>query len=298
MAEFIYILQNRAIDLEVRIIRSDKDAPDLPKYLLYCPGIRPPFTVFLKYAVTDGLEAERRIHHHLAACRNLSDPTLFAIDVWQAGPLLDSLLLDLLAPPTVAPQDTQRQDELLAAATQIAISMGTVWPSSLAGPLSISFEEAQELLRKLQARGVIDEKLELCPAYHALHMEQEAQKASQRAVAEVKPFAAGPDCWGVSVEQNTPPAATPAPANLSEAVRRKKEAAQGAAVAQANPELVQTVNSLLAGLADPNTGEAVEIRFVDDNGQLAVDIRGTEWVRLEAQKRLSVLYDTPSSTEA
>ena len=29
---------------------------------------------------------------------------------------------------------------------------------------------------------------------------------------------------------------------------------------------------------------------MDDNGSLAVDIRGTDWVRLEAEKRLSAIY--------
>lgn len=48
MSQFIYILENRSIDQAVRIIKTDKDVADLPKHLLYYPGVRPPFTVFMK----------------------------------------------------------------------------------------------------------------------------------------------------------------------------------------------------------------------------------------------------------
>jgi hypothetical protein len=49
------------------------------------------------------------------------------------------------------------------------------------------------------------------------------------------------------------------------------------------------VKKLLDGLYDPETGEPVEIYFDNDDGNLAINIRGTEWVRLEAQRLLSTL---------
>ena len=186
MSQFIYILENRSIDQAVRIIKTDKDVADLPKHLLYYPGVRPPFTVFMKYVVADAAEAECRIHEHLASYRSSSDPTLFGIDAWQAGPVLDALLSNLIDPATPSTQDTQHQDELLSAATQIAISMGKIWPSALAGPLSISFEEARGLIRSLQARGVINAGLDLCPDYRALHIRQEAEKSAELAAAKAQ----------------------------------------------------------------------------------------------------------------
>jgi hypothetical protein len=177
MSQFVYILQNRAIDQGVRIINTDNDSADLPKYLLYSPGVRPPFTVFMKYIVADAAEADRRIDHCSGRCRSSTEPTLFGID---------DLLKDLIEPATPPAPDPQRQDELLSAATPIAISMGTVWPSSLAGPLSISFEEAQQLLRSLQARGVINSNFELCPDYLALHIRQEVRKSDELAAAKAQ----------------------------------------------------------------------------------------------------------------
>jgi hypothetical protein len=316
MSQFVYILQNRAIDQGVRIINTDKDSADLPKYLLYSPGVRPPFTVFMKYTVADAAEADRRIDHCLGRCRSSTDPTLFGIDTWQAASMLDDLLKDLIEPATPPAPYPQRQDELLSAATQIAISMGTVWPSSLAGPLSISFEEAQQLLRSLQARGVINSNFELCPDYLALHIRQEVRKSDELAAAKAQQAVVEEERRRQEAEQSAALAAGKAQQAMAEQQRQRQEAEQsaalakakaqpqatgqeqrrrdieqGVALAKANPELVQAVNRLLDGLVDPETGEAVEIRFVDDNGRLAVDIRGTEWVRLEAEKRLSVLYD-------
>jgi hypothetical protein len=291
MSQFVYILQNRAIDQGVRIINTDNDSADLPKYLLYSPGVRPPFTVFMKYIVADAAEADRRIDHCSGRCRSSTEPTLFGIDTWQAARMLDDLLKDLIEPATPPAPDPQRQDELLSAATQIAISMGTVWPSSLAGPLSISFEEAQQLLRSLQARGVINSNFELCPDYLALHIRQEVRKSDELAAAKAQQAMAEQQCQRQEAEQSAALAKAEAHPQATGQEQRRRDIEQGAALAKANPELVQAVNRLLDGLVDPETGEAVEIRFVDDNGRLAVDIRGTECVRLEAEKRLSVLYD-------
>lgn len=91
----------------------------------------------------------------------------------------------LLPPPTPSTTDFQRQDQLLAAATEIAIKTGQVWwPSALAGPLAISFEEAQQLIAGLQARGVIDADGRLSPPFATLRAEQMAQeKRAQEALA-------------------------------------------------------------------------------------------------------------------
>ena len=293
MSEFIYILDNRSIQLATRIIKTDKDTPDIPKYLLYLPGVRAAFTVFMKYAVSDADEAERRIQQNLSQYQDTNDPTLFGLDAWQAAPLLDRILADLMQQPTPAAQDTQRQDDLLAAATKIVISLGKVWPSALAGPLSISFEEAQQLIRNLEARGVINADLDLSPDYLAMHLRQEAEKRAEIAAAQARQQTIEQERRRREAEQRPPPPPPSPEPQTAEQERRAKGAAEDAALAKLNPELVQAVTKLLDGLVDPQTGEPVEVRFVDDNGRLAVDIRGTEWVRLEAEKRLSSLYDDP-----
>jgi hypothetical protein len=113
---------------------------------------------------------------------------------------------------------------------------------------------------------------------------QPSEYAAQQAMAEQQ-------CQRQEAEQSAALAKAEAHPQATGQEQRRRDIEQGAALAKANPELVQAVNRLLDGLVDPETGEAVEIRFVDDNGRLAVDIRGTECVRLEAEKRLSVLYD-------
>jgi hypothetical protein len=54
-------------------------------------------------------------------------------------------------------------------------------------------------------------------------------------------------------------------------------------------DVAERVKELLDGLAGPETGESVEIYFDNDDGNLAINIRGTGWVRLEAQRPLSTL---------
>jgi hypothetical protein len=294
MSEFIYILDNRSMQQAAKIVRTDKDTAELPKHILYYPGVRPPFTVFMKYVVSDGAEAERRIQERFVSYRDSSDATLFGIDAWQLAPMLDGLLRDLIEPTTPAIQDTQRQDELLSAATRIVISMGKIWPSALAGPLSISFDEAQQLIRRLQGRGVINADLDLCPDYLALHIRQEAEKRAELAAAKVQQEMIAQERRRREAEQSAAVVQAEAQPQRADQDRWTRETAQGDALAKLNPELVQAVNRLLDGLADPETGEPVEIRFVDDNGHLAVDIRGTDWVRLEAERRLSALYGGPS----
>ena len=50
---------------------------------------------------------------------------------------------------------------------------------------------------------------------------------------------------------------------------------------------IRKAKELLAGLYDPQTGEAAEVSFENDNGNLVVAVRGTEWVRSEAQRLLA-----------
>jgi hypothetical protein len=58
----------------------------------------------------------------------------------------------------------------------------------------------------------------------------------------------------------------------------------------------QAVSQLLEGLVDPDTGEPVQVRLVENGDNLAVEIRATEQVRLEAERRLSALYGARPDT--
>ena len=88
---------------------------------MYLLGIRRPFTLFKRYAVTDADAAECLVYDKLREHQTKDDPPMFGISAAQAAALLDTLL-----PPPPSTKDFQREDELLAAATEIAIKTGKI----------------------------------------------------------------------------------------------------------------------------------------------------------------------------
>jgi hypothetical protein len=161
-----------------------------------------------------------------------------------------SFLEEMLGEATQPLPDHDREDDLFFAATQIAISLGKIdWPGVLAGPLKIPHEEALRVITGLQARGILDSQKEICGDLRTEHLKR--VRDAQR--------------------------------------RQQSEEAEKIARAKIHYQMIRQVKELLADLADPETGEGAEVSFDNDNGNLVVSIRGTEWVREEAQRRLSVL---------
>ena len=147
--------------------------------------------------------------------------------------------------------DYDREDELFQAATEVAISLGKIeWPANLTGRLKISYDEAVHLIQGLQARGILDSQNELCPDLRSEH-EKRIREARRKQQVE-------------------------------ECERLTKEIAQHEMILR-----IRKVRELLAGLYDPETGEVAEVSFENDNGNLVVAVRGTEWVKSEAQRLLS-----------
>jgi len=151
--------------------------------------------------------------------------------------------------------DYDREDDLFLAATQIAISLGKIeWPANLTGRLKISYDEALNLIHGLQARGILNSQNELCADLRPEH-DKRIREARRKQKEE-------------------------------ECERLEKEIAQHEMILR-----IRKVRELLAGLYDPDTGEAAEVSFENDNGNLVVAIRGTEWVRLEGQRLISSLAE-------
>ena len=164
-----------------------------------------------------------------------------------------SALEEMLGQDSRKLPDYDREDELFYAATQIAISAGKIeWPGFLAGPLKISHEEAIRLISGLKARGILDYRNELCGDLRVQHFRR-----------------------------------------LKEA-RKRQQMEEEATLARKtiHYQMINQVNELLSGLFDPETGESPEVSFENDNGNLVVVVRGTEWLRLESQKRLAELYSS------
>src|SRR5258706_10133570 len=246
MSECIYILENPSFDGVVKIGRTARDVAERVKELSSHTGVPTEFTVFRKFAVEDSTVAERKIHERLAEYRVSENREFFRLSAEEAALVLEEMLgSDLRQIP-----DSDREDELLFAATQIAISQGQIcWPSTFAGPLNVSYDEAERLIRCLQGRGIINSKNELCA---------DLQPARQKMLQE-------------------------------ENKKQQMEKAAAFARAKEQHEQIQRVRELLDGITDPETGEPVEIHFDNDDGNLAINIRGTEWVRTEAQRLLSTL---------
>jgi hypothetical protein len=166
-----------------------------------------------------------------------------------------SFLEEMLGKNSQRYPDYDREDDLFFAATQIAISLGKIeWPANLTGRLKISYDEALNLIQGLQARGILNNQNELCADLRPEHEKRirEARKKQQQEECE----------------------------------RLEKEIAQHEMILK-----IRKARELLAGLYDAETGEVAEVSFENDNGNLVVAVRGTEWVRLEAQMLISSLAE-------
>lgn len=74
-----------------------------------------------------------------------------------------------------------------------------------------------------------------------------------------------------------------------DAKRKKLEEAKAQARAKRHLLQIEQVKQLLDDLQDPETGEFPEICFDRENEDLVVKVKGTEWIKVEAQKRLASL---------
>jgi hypothetical protein len=207
--------------------------------------------VFRKYVVEDSVIAERKTHEQLAEFRVSDNREFFKLSADEAA----SFLEEMLGKNSQRYPDYDREDDLFFAATQIAISLGKIeWPANLTGRLKISYDEALNLIQGLQARGILNNQNELCADLRPEHEKRirEARKKQQQEECE----------------------------------RLEKEIAQHEMILK-----IRKARELLAGLYDAETGEVAEVSFENDNGNLVVAVRGTEWVRLEAQMLISSLAE-------
>jgi len=245
MSEFIYILENPSFPNVVKIGKTARDVADRVRELSSHTGVPTEFSVVRQYAVENATIAERRVHQRLSEYRVSENREFFKLSPDEAALILEEMLAQNKKPLA----NTDREDELLFSATQIAITMGKLWPSALAGPLEISHEHAEELIHVLQGRGIINSEHELCSDLMVEHKKRLREQSKKQKMAE----------------------------------------SAALALAETHYQMIQRVKELLAGLVDPETGEEVEVSFNNNNGNLAVDIRGSEWIKSEAQKRLSVM---------
>ena len=251
MSEFIYILENESFPGVVKIGRTEREVAERVKELSSATGVPTEFTVFRKYVVEDSVIAERKIHEQLAEFRVSDNREFFKLSADESA----SFLEEMLGKNSQRYPDYDREDDLFFAATQIAISLGKIeWPANLTGRLKISYDEALNLIQGLQARGILNNQNELCADLRPEHEKRirEARKKQQQEECE----------------------------------RLEKEIAQHEMILK-----IRKARELLAGLYDAETGEVAEVSFENDNGNLVVAVRGTEWVRLEAQMLISSLAE-------
>lgn len=75
-----------------------------------------------------------------------------------------------------------------------------------------------------------------------------------------------------------------------DAKRQRLQDAKNKTRAERHSLEIEHVKKLLDDLQDPETGESPDISFECENEDLVVKVRGTEWLRTEAQKRLAHLF--------
>ena len=69
--------------------------------------------------------------------------------------------------------------------------------------------------------------------------------------------------------------------------KQKNEQIKARERARIHSRYIQQIKDLLGDLQDPETGEPVEIIFDRDKEDLILTIRGSNWVKSEAQKRMA-----------
>jgi hypothetical protein len=75
----------------------------------------------------------------------------------------------------------------------------------------------------------------------------------------------------------------------AEAKRKKSEEIKARIRTERHHSQIEQVKEILSDLQDPETGEFPEISFGHDNEDLVVEVKGTDWLKAEVQKRLASL---------
>jgi len=229
MSEFIYVLENPSMSGIVKIGRTDRDVSQRASELSSHTGVPTDFVVVKAYAVTNAIEAEKRIHERLSEYRVSENREFFRIESDDAALIIENLL-ELQRQD--GRRDFEQEDALIALALPAILKLGTVRPRVLEEMLGISYEEALFVIWALRARGMLNERNELIGSWKMEH----------------------------------------------ERILNLKEK---------HSELVKQVKQILANLRDPETNEPVEIEFDYGSENLGVNVRGSEWVKSEAQRRLA-----------
>ena len=253
MSEFIYILENPSFAGVIKIGKTAREVSVRVRELSSATGVPTEFTVFKQFAVEDATISERQIHDRLAEYRVSDNREFFRLSADDAALIIEEMLrVDMRTR-----SNPEREDDLFFAATDIAISLGKIWPGVLAGRLQISHVEAEGLVRGLQARGIVNGQFALCADLRAEHVKRQREERDKRRLKEATAYAR----------------------------------------AQTHVQQIEQVKDAIAGLVDPATGKGAEVSFHDDNGNLVVAVHGSEQLRLEVEKRLSALPDQPQETE-
>ena len=229
MSEFIYVLENPSMPGIVKIGRTDRDVSQRASELSSHTGVPTEFVVVKAYAVTNAVEAEKRIHDRLSDYRVSDNREFFRIESDDAVLIIENLL-ELQRQD--GRRDFEQEDALIASALPAVLKLGTVRPRILEEMLGISYEEALFVIGALRARGMLNERNELIGSWKNEH----------------------------------------------ERILKLKEK---------HSELIEQVKRILANLKDPETAEPVEMEFDYESESLGVNVRGSEWVKSEAQRRLA-----------
>lgn len=155
MSEFIYVCENPSMPGLVKIGRTERSALERISELSSHTGVPTDFVLVREYAVTNSVEAERRIHDRLADCRIADNREFFRIEVEDALNVIEAILGTSEAETR---RDFDWEDELVARAIPIVVQQGLARPRQLEEKLGISYEEAVIVIHILRGRGVIDER--------------------------------------------------------------------------------------------------------------------------------------------
>jgi hypothetical protein len=151
-AECIYILCNESMPGVIKIGRSDRGAAHRARELSAHTGVPTDYSVFRSYSVRNSIVAEKAIHDRLSTYRVSSDREFFRLEPEDAAAVIEEVL-------TVSNREQrsfEEIDDLFYRAQRIALIRRQVWHGMLCGELKISYDEADTLMWKLQALGIID----------------------------------------------------------------------------------------------------------------------------------------------
>ena len=146
-------------------------------------------------------------------------------------------------------RDFETEDKLLEQAIPIVVKLGIVRPRVLEGLMGVSYEAALLAISTLKSKGILNEQNELCGSWRIEHERLLNKESEQRELSSLK------------AREDT----------------------------ERHDALIKQVKEALGDLRDPETDEAVDVRFDLSGENPAVEIRGSAWVTSEAQKRLANL---------